>query len=208
MALGLGMHDLILISGAGALLLAMPGPTNMLLLAAGSTAPLRACLLLLPVVFCAYQIAIWPLVLLHGWLGVWQALAGLTLKSIACGVVLLLAWRLWRRAGKGATGDMPLVSARSVFWVTLFNPKSLVFAFAILPPVTGLGDVTAQVALFAILVAASGVAWIAVGRVMAASPLRQPAAWLGRGIAIVLCLFAVLLAMAAATDATLVVRQA
>jgi threonine/homoserine/homoserine lactone efflux protein len=202
------MQGTFLTLGAAALLLAMPGPTNMLLLAAGSSAPLRRSLLLLPVVFVAYQLAIWPLVVLQSWLGVWDALAGLMLKSIAVAVVLWLAWRLWRRGGASAGDAGPLVSVGSIFWVTLFNPKSLVFAFAILPPIDGFADGLAKAGLMAALVAAAGGAWIAAGRVLAGRASRGGGGWFGRGVAVTLCLFAVLLAVSAARDAALVIRFA
>jgi threonine/homoserine/homoserine lactone efflux protein len=181
-----------------ALLLAMPGPTNALLMAAGAERGLRRGLPLITVEIIAYGLAITPLLIFSEMLGAWREIGGLALKTIAIGIVLLLAFRLWQRAGKAMEGAV--ISAKSIFWVTLFNPKSLVFAFVIFPPVTGMTDIGAKAGLFTLLALAAGSLWIAAGALLASGRMQR-AELIGRLSAIALCAFAVYLGMSAVSDA-------
>ncbi len=186
-----------------ALLLAMPGPTNALLMAAGAERGLRRGLPLILVEVVAYALAITPLLIFSEMLGAWREIGGLALKTIAIGIVLLLAFRLWQRAGKATEGAV--ISAKSIFWVTLFNPKSLVFAFVIFPPVTGATDASAKAGLFAVLALAAGSLWIAAGALLASGRMQR-ADLIGRLSAIVLCAFAVYLGMSVVSDAAATLR--
>ena len=84
------------------LLLALPGPTNALLLTAGAEGSLKRVLPLVLAEIVAYGLTITPLLIFSEALGGWRAIGGLALKSIALAVILLLAYRLWQRAGKEA----------------------------------------------------------------------------------------------------------
>lgn len=188
---------------AAMLLLILPGPTNALLMAAGTERGPKAALRLIGAEIIAYGLAITPLLVFSELLGAWRQVAGMTLKSVAIGIILLLAWRLWRHAGKSA--GRALVSAKSIFWVTLFNPKSLVFAFAIFPPVNGAGDLGIKVGLAALSAMACGFVWIIAGAVLAESGLRN-GTLIGRLSTMILVGFAIYLGTSIATDAAAMVR--
>jgi threonine/homoserine/homoserine lactone efflux protein len=188
---------------ASALLLTLPGPTNALLMASGAERGVKQSLPLIGSEIIAYGLAIAPLLIFNEMLGAWREIGGLALKSVAIAIILLLAFRLWRHADKAAGGR--LVSAGSIFWVTLFNPKSLIFAFAIFPPLTGTEDLAAKAALFVLLAMGAGVAWIMAGALLASTGVRR-AGLIGRLSAIVLCAFAIYLGTSVLTTAAGMVR--
>jgi threonine/homoserine/homoserine lactone efflux protein len=189
---------------AVAVLLILPGPTNALLMTAGAERGVRRAIMLVGVEIIAYGLAITPLLIFSELLGTWRAIGSLTLKSIAIALILLLAYRMWRRAGKSLDGDR-LVSAKSVFWITLFNPKSLIFAFAIFPPVMGIEDILAKAIFFTLLAFVAGAAWIAAGNLIVSGGLRR-IELIGRASAIVLCAFAIYLGTSIMADAAHIFR--
>jgi threonine/homoserine/homoserine lactone efflux protein len=155
------------------LLLLMPGPTNTLIMTAGTSQPLRRLLKLQMAEVAAYLIAVTLLLMLETALGNWRALGAIGLKSIAIGIVLFLAYRLWRHRRLAAAESGALISPRAIFLVTLFNPKSLVFAFALFSPVAGPADLATRLALFAILIVACGWVWIGAGQMLAHGRLAR-----------------------------------
>lgn len=115
-------------------LLALPGPTNALLAAAGAergavrAAPLTA------IVPLAYALAI------SGWMPVLAPLVNAApamlaaLQLAAAGFVLWCAARFWRAPGGDAAGGQARIATpRLVFVTTLLNPKGLMIAIAMLP---------------------------------------------------------------------------
>ncbi|MBL0374741.1 hypothetical protein JJB09_22255 [Rhizobium sp. KVB221] len=192
--------NMIAFIGGTGLLLILPGPTNALLMTAGAERGFRKALPLVVVELMAYAIAISPLLAFNELLGAWRAQGGMVLKSVALVLVLVLAWRLWR--SRPGAGNGPLVSGPQIFWITLFNPKSLIFAFAIFPPVTGATDLLGKIFIFAGLAILAAMAWIGMGMVLASK--RQgniPQAWLGRMAATVLCAFAIYLGISVVAEA-------
>ena len=189
-------------AGAAGLLLILPGPTNALLMTAGATKPFRLALPLIPAELAAYALAITPLLLFHELLGSWRLIGGATMKTVAIVIILLVASRLWRsRPQNGA--EPRLVTAASVFWMTLFNPKGLIFAFAIFPPLAGPADGVIKAALFGLLASLAGVVWISAGRLLSAG--RLGSAWISKAAALILCGFAIYLAVSVVVDARLLV---
>jgi threonine/homoserine/homoserine lactone efflux protein len=187
-----------------ALLLVLPGPTNALLMAAGTERRLARAMPLIGAEIVAYGLAIAPLLLFNEFLGAWRLMGGLAMKSVAIGVILLLAYRLWRHTAKAST-DGAMISGKSVFWITLFNPKSLIFAFVIFPPVSGAADALAKTALFVVLAMSAGALWIAAGTLLASGGLKG-SRLIGRFSAIVLVAFAVYLGTSVVTGAASFLR--
>jgi len=190
-------------AGAATLLLIVPGPTNALLLAAGAAQSIRQCLPLIAAEFVAYGLAITPLLVFHEALGAWRAVGGAVLKSLALAIILMIALRLWRARPDGI--DQPqLVRMQSVFWMTLFNPKALIFAFALFPPVTGVEDLSIKVALFAVLTVLAGMTWVVAGAILSAGSIRSDR--IGKAAAIILCFFAIYLTVSVVADAGVMLR--
>lgn len=195
--------------GAAALLLILPGPTNALLLAAGASQPPYRALPLILAELVAYGLAISPLLVFNEVLGSWRETGGLALRCIALAMILLLAWRMWRRAGEAVGASGPVVTMSSVFWVTLFNPKSLVFAFAVFPPVGDAADAVLKAALFIVLAVLAGSAWVTMGAVLTGGGRRMRNDRIARGSALLLCGFAIYLGASVVTGAaTLIAPEA
>jgi threonine/homoserine/homoserine lactone efflux protein len=187
------MTDPLLFLVATLSLLAAPGPTNVLLATAGVTAGIRPTLLLLATATLAYLLAVAAARLVLGPVIDAYPLVGVALKVA---VALYLGWiavALWRRsAAMTAEGT---VGARDVFVTTLLNPKSLVFAFGIIPQASPI--LWAYIAAFALLVPLVGVAWIVVGRAVGAASGRQHAGLVRKVASVTLVGFAALLVRSA-----------
>jgi threonine/homoserine/homoserine lactone efflux protein len=185
-------------AGAAALLLALPGPTNALLMAAGAAQSLRRTLPLLLAELAAYGLSIAPLLAFHEMLGAWRVVGGMALKGLAVAIILMLAYRLWvSRADAGGRGE--LVTRASIFWVTLFNPKGLIFAFAIFPPIGDTTDLAIKALLFVILTVLAGGVWIMAGAAILSRARHRLG--IGKVAAVVLCVFALYLGATVIADA-------
>jgi threonine/homoserine/homoserine lactone efflux protein len=152
------MTEPMLFALTTAALLAMPGPTNALLLTAGAADGPRS-LRLIPAEIAGYLVAILTIAYLVGPLvsDVWAL--GLLLRLGAALYLVTLAVRLWRR---GARSDCNLVvTRRDVFVTTLLNPKAVLLGLGIVPVQGANGG--AYLAAFCLLVATIGAAWIVVG---------------------------------------------
>lgn len=192
------IHDYYGFFGAAALLLILPGPTNALLMTAGAEQRLRRNLPLLAAELVAYGLAITPLLIFNETLGAWRSIGGLAMKSIALAIVLLLAWRLWRAVPR-EDGEGQLVTMSSVVWMTLFNPKALIFAFAIFPPILNATNIGIKAALFVLLAAVTGAAWISAGALLSVG--KSGSGWIGKVAALILCGFAIYLGMSMFAEA-------
>lgn len=174
-------------------LLGVPGPTNTLLAASGATAGSSRSLRLVPAELGGYLTAITVLVGAIGPMIGGDPAATAGLKLIAAVWLAISAVGLWRRGGDGVAGaDRPIGPAR-VYLTTLFNPKAMVVAFALLPP--GPPDVLlGRVAIFAVLVVIVGSHWIWLGCLLAgaARQVVVPHRIL-RGASVILGSFAVML---------------
>lgn len=172
-------------------ILATPGPTNTLLATSGALVGVRRSLPLIAAELTGYLTAIaclhfllGELVARHSWLN-----AGLRL---AIGAYLLYAaWELWTRremlqgARTGVRFDRVLVT-------TLLNPKAIVFAFGVIP--LSSPDALAYVAAFVGFVVAAASSWIAAGAFAGAMASQQGSRLIPRISAVVLALFAGLIA--------------
>ncbi|WP_084089563.1 LysE family translocator [Andreprevotia lacus] len=182
-----------------ALLLALPGPTNTLLAAAGLRRGVRASLSLAGVELLAYAVAIsaWGLGLTR-LAQRWPALPGL-LRLLCAAYLLWLAWRMWRSTRDLADGAPAAPGWRALLTTTLLNPKALLFASSIFPAgaFADARHYASAMLVFAVVLLPISVGWMALGASLQragrhASPLRVQ-----RGAALVLLLFASSLAWSA-----------
>ncbi|AOB31246.1 multidrug transporter MatE [Bordetella sp. H567] len=181
--------------------LAVPGPTNTLLAAAGVGQGLRRSWKL-PVAEAAgyiVNITVWG-----GFLnGASHALPWLPPSvRMACGLyIAYLAVRMWRAATVLATeGHTATLRMRDLFLATLFNPKGILFGGTIFPAAafTTLPAYAQAMGVFVLAVLPIGSLWIAFGSHLASGRIK----WLRpqhvqRGASVVLGAFSVSLAWAA-----------
>ncbi len=175
-------------------LLFTPGPTNTLLAVGGAMAGLRRSWLLPLAELAGYMAAIHLLAFALG--PMVQATSAKILLRLGLGLYLLwLALRLWR--SDAALLPRQTVTPTKVFIVTLLNPKALVFAFVVLPPLAG-GWSAARPQLLALtaMILAASLSWIGLGAALAQGRMMHPR-WIARVGAIVLAGFALLLALSA-----------
>jgi len=175
-------------------LLALPGPTNTLLAASGASIGVRGSLKLLPAEIGGYLVAILALDLMVVPLMAGHSWAVMVVKLAASLWLAHCAVRLWRDAGEGFRAAPRPISFGQVFVTTLVNPKGLIFALAIFPPVP-LADLAPWLAAFSCLVLLVGIGWIVIGRVIAESvgALATPQR-IWRGAALGLAAFATVIA--------------
>jgi threonine/homoserine/homoserine lactone efflux protein len=176
---------------AVALLFAVPGPTNALIAVAGARRGGRALPALVGAALVGFVTAVAALIGLVGpYLAATPALS-LGLRALCALLLARSAWLLWRTAGAG-DASRGSASAAAVLATTLVNPKGLIFAFAIFPPLAGAAEATEVFARFALVGAVAmtlwGLAGAALGR--GAAP-RIGAATVDRAGAAVLAAFSV-----------------
>lgn len=187
------MTDPLLFVLAILTLLGTPGPTNTLLATAGAMNGLRASLPLIAAELTGYLVASGLVRLLLGPVLVTWPLLGAGLKGVVAAYLVLLGWRLWRKAdghGKSAT-----VTFRSVLVTTLLNPKAPVIALAVIPQ--GATGEPAYWLVFASLVPVMGMFWISVGRALGMAAGSGRTTLLRRVAGAMLMLFAGLVALSA-----------
>ena len=143
-------------------LLAVPGPTNTLLATSGASVGWLRSLHLLAAELCGYMLSIALLRELLGPLMLAMPIVGTTLRIAVAVYLIYLAVLLWRH-GRRELGDRAPVTFPRVLITTLLNPKAIIFASALLPlEVNGL-DLVPWLAVLALLIAAIGATWIAIG---------------------------------------------
>ena len=156
------MLDAVPFAATSLVLLAAPGPTNALLASAGASAGRRA-LPLVATVAAGYIIAVGALLLLAGPVLANKPIMIAALKFTAAAWLFWTAVSLWRGSAKCFDINGP-VRAKTVFVTTLLNPKSLVIAFGLMPPVAaGYETMIGHLAAIVALAIASGSIWIAGG---------------------------------------------
>jgi threonine/homoserine/homoserine lactone efflux protein len=164
-----------------------------LLAASGALAGSRRALPLIAAELAGYLSAIVPIMLFAAPVIDHVPGALTALKGAACLWLAYCAVKLWRHAPVGPQAGAP-VPARRVYITTLLNPKALIFALIILPRAP-IADALAGLALFSGLVVAIGAGWVFLGGCLAGGArIRLSRQTVARGTAIVLALFATLLA--------------
>lgn len=182
---------------AVATLLAVPGPTNTVLAAAGAATGFARSAKLLLAAVGGYLAAIGFYSLVLGPTVAGSPTFAAALKLVASAYLVLCAARLWRDADAESASASPVVSPGRVFMVTLLNPKALIFAFVIFPSGT-LQAIVLHAAIFAPLAVVTGSGWIAFGRFLAKSAGRfATPAWISRLAAVTLGIFATVIATSA-----------
>lgn len=178
-----------------AALLAIPGPTNVLLAAGGAAGGWRAGLTLGTAAASGYLVSVGLLTVVAGPALAANPLLPAVLKAAATLWLLACAWRLWRDPSTLAQPHAP-VGPAGVFMTTALNPKALVFAFA-LAPAQG-AALAGFLASIAVLTLGSCVCWALLGSLAARGLAgRVTLGGLNRGGAVVLTGFAAALGASA-----------
>lgn len=190
------MTDLFVFAMAASALLIVPGPTNTLLAASGATIGFSRSVKLIFVELGGYLAAIWFHTMMLGPAVAADPAFATGLKLVASGYLVLCAVRLWLNSGD-ELANLPPTSASRLFIATMLNPKALIFAFVVFPSPAA-SDMPPQWVLFAVLVAAIGSGWIALGGTIArsAGQFATPAR-VSRFAAAVLGIFATVVASSA-----------
>jgi threonine/homoserine/homoserine lactone efflux protein len=144
-------------------LLLTPGPTNTLLLVGGATNGLKRSLWLPAAEMLGYLAAIHILAFSVGSFVQQSPVAQVALRLVLALYLVWLALRLWRSPQTSVPEQV--VTPRRVFLVTLLNPKALIFAFIIMPPLDGgrWAAATPYLAGLCGLIAAASLCWISLG---------------------------------------------
>jgi threonine/homoserine/homoserine lactone efflux protein len=161
------MENVLAFVAAATALLVVPGPTNSLIATKGAMSGLRPTILVLPAELCGYMLAIFGWALGLGAVATAVPSVMLAAKVLAGAILIHSSYRLWRFGGNRLQRGH--IGARDVFWVTLSNPKALVFALTIVPHLSR-GDV--QLALpylcgLGAIIFTIGVGWTILGVVVA-----------------------------------------
>lgn len=182
-----------------AAILATPGPTNTLLLAAGAGSGFWRALRLVPAELAGYLVAItaWGLILgrvVAGWpsLGMW-------LQLLSAAYLARMAARLWRGARPLAGGPAATITFGNVLAATMLNPKALIFAAGVFPAAAfaSIPGYLAATGLFAATLVPVATAWVGVGASAARSPGAPGLALVHRMAAALLTLFSLSLGTSA-----------
>lgn len=147
---------------AGASLLATPGPTNTLLATSGAAVGVRRSMPLLAAELGGYVVSIVALRSLIGPVVAAIPAFGTALRAAVVAYLLYLALRLWRRGAEAIGEESPVTFAR-VLITTLLNPKSIIFAFTILPQGGSTAILAPWLGALAGLITLIGGCWIAAG---------------------------------------------
>jgi threonine/homoserine/homoserine lactone efflux protein len=144
-------------------LLLSPGPTNTLMGLYGTQKGIQGVIRLIPAEILGYLTTILPLV----WLGSqvperWPAVA-LVMKIAAAAWVMFLATRLWQPRTNSST--LHEVTARQIYVTTTLNPKALIFALVLLPPLAA-PEFAARLAGFVVMVVGAALLWGGAGRII------------------------------------------
>ncbi len=152
----------IMFVAASVTLLITPGPTNTLLATSGAATGVRRSLPLLMGELGGYLTAIFILRLIASPAIAATPAIELALRIMVAVYLLHLALKLWQR-GSDQFDAYGAVTFGRVFVTTLLNPKSIVFAFTILPQNLELHDLVVWLAALALMIVTVGSLWIAIG---------------------------------------------
>jgi len=168
-------------------LLAVPGPTNTLLAAAGATKGVRRSLHLLIAELVAYNISVFSIRAIVDAFGR-SSTAETVFRAVVAAYLLYLAIRLWRA---NATPSARSFDARRLFVTTFFNPKCLILGPVIFPAQPS--EPALYFGLFSILVPSVGAAWIFAGSVATRVAGERYVVWVPRVASLALGIFAAVL---------------
>lgn len=152
----------IFVAGCGTLLF-MPGPTNAVMMASGAASGFRRSVPITLVALAGYGFSIIILLAVSSLIGVYGKDTSLALKAIGAVAMMIVSLKLW--AGANSSGKTSS-GAGSVLSLTLLNPKALILAFGIIPPIGSASELAVKCAILAVVVVLSATCWIALGAVM------------------------------------------
>ncbi len=178
---------------AVAAILAMPGPTNALLCASAAMVGIRRSLPLILAEIGGYLLTIIAILVFAGPRLLAIPALGLTVRLALAAYLLWLAWRLWR-ADPSPGGDAGrIVTFGQVFVTTMLNPKALVFAFAVFPPLAAPAAMLPYMVAFALSVVVVSCGWLSLAGAAGGlgGNIRR---YLPRAAALVISVFATILA--------------
>jgi threonine/homoserine/homoserine lactone efflux protein len=199
--------SLLLFSLSTALLLGMPGPTNVLLASAGAAGGLRDAARLISAELAGYAISLTLLLSVDELAGAQRGDIGLALRTAATAVLVATAFKIWRNAGlaEKTRMDIGMPAAGHVFFLTLSNPKALILAFALFPPVIEHSGLILPALFCAGIIVATGLGWMGIGAAARRLPGR-PQVGMARLSSLVIagfaCYFAATVAIELITPAT------
>jgi len=183
-----------------AVILAMPGPTNTLLAAAGLRQGFMRSARLTGAELAGYLISItvWGRFLEQAA----QAFPWLpaVVRVAASVYIAYLSIRMWRAAQTVPSAAQQVIGMRTLFVATLLNPKGILFASAIFPAAAFLDLSTYLIfmAMFAALLVPIGLMWVAFGASLGSQKIKWISpAQVQRGASVVLGIFSLSLAWAA-----------
>jgi len=147
---------------AVALLFAVPGPTNALIAVGGARRGAAALPALVGAALVGFVAAVAVLIWFAGPYVAATPALGLALRALCALLLARSAWLLWRSAGaRGAARGS--TNAAAVLATTLVNPKALIFAFVIFPPLDGAVEAVEVFSRFAVLAVVGMTLWGFVG---------------------------------------------
>lgn len=180
-------------------LLAVPGPTNALMLVAGTQGGISHALAAAGAATLGYLLAVTLLGSVIGPLLLDHPVLVNAIHLGAAGYLLIAAWRLWRTDASSIGQSRIVVSPGAVFLTTLLNPKAVIIAFALMPEGWTEQASTAIPHLVALCGLVFGIStlWSLLGRLLRNSLERTGAGKLTSRLgAIILGLFGVTIAIA------------
>jgi threonine/homoserine/homoserine lactone efflux protein len=121
------------------LLFAVPGPTNVLIAVACARRGARAIPVLVGAALVGFIVAVGGLIGIAGPYIAAQPALGLALRTLCALLLARSSWRLWRTAGANAA-NRDAISPADVLATTVVNPKGLIFAFSIFPPLANAAE--------------------------------------------------------------------
>ncbi|WP_445116967.1 LysE family translocator [Acinetobacter sp. WZC-1] len=122
--------------GLVASILLTPGPTNTLLASSGVHAGFRKSILLIPAEAFGYLIAITFWGILVDRISIFAPALPPLLKLCSAAYIFYLALKLWKASFEdSASLALDMIRKRELFVATLLNPKGILFATAIFPPI-------------------------------------------------------------------------
>lgn len=145
-----------------------PGPTNTLLASSGIQVGVRGSLMLVPAETLGYLVSItlWG-VLIGSVSGKYPAIPSI-LKLFSASYILFLAFKLWKNTSDDLAQAVVGIRARELFCATLLNPKALLFASAIFPPMVWKHSIayTSHMLMFVFLIVPIAILWTCIGSIL------------------------------------------
>ena len=177
------LHEFI----AGALVVLLtPGPTNTLLGTSGALHGAPKTLPLVTAEMAGYTIAVSLLQIVVAPIAEMFDGVRMALQLICAAYLALVAWHLWSLAHHATAGA---ITWRRVFFVTLANPKAIIFSSVLLPPCCSGASFQIRAAVLLGLIAGAGITWVTAGAWLRTTTVGRYSPLIRRTSAVVLAFF-------------------